>query len=77
MGADLMITFWTTRDGTNVRIADMEDGHLLNTIRMLERQAAKGVECHCYDASDCTHDYFPHPALEPMYHEARYRKLEH
>lgn len=29
---------WQMRDGTRVRIADMEDRHLRNTIAMLERK---------------------------------------
>lgn len=33
----------TTRDGTRMRIADMDDRHLLNTTRMLERVAEQGV----------------------------------
>lgn len=28
---------WTTRDGRTLRLSDFEDGHLLNTIRMLVR----------------------------------------
>lgn len=33
------VTTWTTREGEVLLIKDMEDSHILNTLRMLERNA--------------------------------------
>lgn len=32
---------WTMKDGTKIRVCDMSDAHLVNTMRMLERGAVK------------------------------------
>jgi len=65
--------YWTTRNGRIVAICDMDDQHLVNTIRMLER------EVYGFGVSD---DYGvdfeeeDHPSLAPLKAEARRRKLE-
>lgn len=35
----LQTDFWTTRDGTHIRICEMDDNHLVNTIKLLEKRA--------------------------------------
>lgn len=40
LGPNLM---WITRDGDHIQIKHMDDGHLLNTIRMLEGYSPHGT----------------------------------
>lgn len=44
---------WTTRDGQEVRVCDMSDSHLLNTIRWLDMDEAVAMfSGECYEHSD-------------------------
>lgn len=63
---------WKQRDGTEIRVVDMDDRHLYNTIRMCERGAearCKRAELaqHSMDPDDVLFDYLPDQFYNPVY----------
>lgn len=35
--------YWTTREGKKLKISEMETGHILNCIRLMNRQMVKAI----------------------------------
>lgn len=77
---------WTMKGGKTIRIRDMENGHLLNTIRLLERMAdsEQGIcmamaeaeydgYSYVFDDSDVSDFY---PIYDDMVAEALHRGLD-
>lgn len=65
---------WKTKEGLIVRIKDMDDKHLVNTISYLERTNQTTYQ-HKWDVSDYFYADPPNPVYEAMIAEAKRRKL--
>jgi hypothetical protein len=63
-----MEKIWTTKDGTEIPLRKLEDSHLLNIKKFIERRAKEGVEVF-YDFGYCGDDDFMTGDIEIIYGE--------
>lgn len=73
---------WTMADGRRIAVRDMDNGHLLNTIRLLERRGNGYPDCDGDGKGNYTdpfadhYDFDPPPIYYDMTEEARRRGLD-
>lgn len=76
MATVIDVRIWTTKSGEKLRIVDMTDSHLVNTIRMLERKCVNhdtmiypsfGGEMAQYYAEQEFFEDMGKPAFPPQY----------
>jgi hypothetical protein len=51
--------YWETKDGKEIPYNKLEDGHLLNILRLIERKAKDGLSCQAgggFDIDDMWYD---------------------
>lgn len=66
---------WTTKEGDEIEYNKLEDGHLLNIIKFIERRAEEGVEV-VYDYGYSGDDDFMTGDAETIYGEDVKLKLD-
>ena len=69
---------WKQRDGTKVRIVDMNDQHLFNAIRMCERRAEYlcGLQRGEHEDPVMEPEFFLHCRYDDLVFEARKRGIK-